>query len=300
MSPDQITIRCQRQSGGKPGSVGAAPNTKPGPVAERVCAVGAVRVDCVVSGRVWSDARTCHADRSRPVVNGAREVSCAQPACATSAFARRVSALVLRGLPGSRPGCDGSIMTWTEQAAAVKTVAAAPVDQVVESVIAKMLLTTPDFLTAPRATEIDPNSTTLVGLPIWMWLPDASKVRATRERTSTADDGALGVQVTARLIAMEYTMVPIGGGNRVSQRAVCEGTAVAGTVFNPRVRAADSPTCGIPAAKNTRVGRYRIDAQATWHVTYAATTGETGELDHVSTMRSQTINVRELQVIVNE
>jgi hypothetical protein len=111
-----------------------------------------------------------------------------------------------------------------------------------------------------------PDSTGLIGLPVWMWNNPTEETWGPIRRTATV----VGVQVTAVATAQKIVW-NMGDGHSVT-------CTTNGTRWIEQYGKATSPDCGYVYST---VGIYTVTATTYWHITWAQELGgnDTGELD---------------------
>lgn len=133
----------------------------------------------------------------------------------------------------------------------------------------------------PGTTPLN-DGVSLVGLPTWLWVEDASNA-TTGPITRTARVPGLSLTMTARMDSISWSM---GNGETVQ----CDGP---GTPWSPAMGTGESPDCGY---RYETQGKYEVTATAHWSVRWRASTGESGVIDR-DLSSSTTIRVGEAQVI---
>lgn len=125
----------------------------------------------------------------------------------------------------------------------------------------------------------------VVNVATWMWVDNWAPVSA------SATAGAVTVTVTATPTHVEWDM---GDGT-------IEDCAGPGTPYDER-RPADSQSTDCShtyrrSSASQADQRYRIDATSYWHVTWTASTGESGDLGEVGRTSSVRVRVAEIQAV---
>jgi hypothetical protein len=145
-----------------------------------------------------------------------------------------------------------------------------------------MNLSGPKIQTAPGEGKL-----ALVGLPVWIWLPQGSN--DTGDQTTHAETKDVEVTAVAKLASLRFDM---GDGTTITCKAP-------GTPYNPSYGDKPSPTCG-HTYKRSSAGkpddRYTITATATWSVNWSGG-GSSGSFGVTPAAGTATIRVGELQVL---
>lgn len=133
------------------------------------------------------------------------------------------------------------------------------------------------------------DSVGIVGMPVWMWAdhPDAHTFGPA---TASASAGGITVTATARVDQITWDM---GDGTEV----VCRS---AGTPYQPRFGASQSPDCGHTYSETSghqRDGRFTVTASSDWVISWEGA-GQSGTIRLNGLERSVQITVGEAQVLV--
>ncbi|MGB7963926.1 MAG: hypothetical protein WCF12_13355 [Propionicimonas sp.] len=252
-------------SSGRPGAEQAGRKT-PG---ERTCANRGEPIDCTNTWGVWWPERQCWVERLSP-----------QPPADDPLWEGNTTGAVYWCQPPPMAGAIGGGHAFWAPAAGQ---AGAPVlvDPVTlaEQAIERMNLRAIHVgITPPEG----PDTYTLLGLPTWMWVEEASPT-TWGPITDTASAGSVTVTASARVRSVVWDM---GDGTQKS--------CGKGTPYDPSFDAESSPTCG---HRYETPGRYPVTATSHWTVDWSGA-GQSGTITFTLT-RDASVWVRQAHGLVS-
>lgn len=277
-----IITRCPGAEGDNPGAGGGGDGGESAePIANRECTYGpAITVDCQTRAGTWNG--TCYvkiADpqpgKDHPVWGDHEDGVIIQCTAHNASFAEDCDA---------DGGCPAGVsLRW----------AAGPPDEgpspaeLARRAVAQMQLAMGEIGSTP------PEGTTssLVGMPIWLWVANPAPNTVGPLTVSVTEDG-LTVTATATLDRIDYTMRD--GGVTIAD-VTCAGASAPGTPYEATFDDSPSPNCGVTAAQNQQVGAYTITGTASWTVEWSGG-GQTGTIP-VDVDNSIHMEVGEAQII---
>jgi hypothetical protein len=149
--------------------------------------------------------------------------------------------------------------------------------------LAQQMVTQMGLLGADIGTAPKKGSTSLVGLPVWLW----NTVSTSTWGPKTANASAGGVTVTATA-HVDRIIWSTGDGTSVT----CNGP---GVKYDPTF-GTQQPACGYTY---TKPGQYTITATSKWVVDWTATTGQRGQIP-VDRTATTTVDIAEAQAVNNQ
>lgn len=208
----------------------------------------------------WSEARGCY---MRPA-----EV---QPVAGSPVWEGRTQGYIYACIHPSNPGWVTFV--WGPPSAVVQP------RELAEQLRASMRF---DPVSIGIVPEPGPDRLGLVGLPTWMWAANPGPTTL-GPQTRSLGAGGVSVTLTAQVTSTRWEM---GDGGVVT----CRG---AGTPYEDRYGAIDSPTCGYRYAKQ---GTYTVRALTNWSAVWRSNTGEDGVFTW-QVVSSTEINMSEAQAL---
>jgi hypothetical protein len=154
------------------------------------------------------------------------------------------------------------------------------------NVLARIRIAKPSIRIVPDPAA---DSNGLVGLPVWLWVPNEMPYFGTR--TDTDSGGGITVTLTVKSQKIVWNM---GDGTEFA----CD---TAGLPYEDRygITTPDG-WCGHRYKKSSKDqpgGRYTITATTFWHATWSASSGERGVIDQQMTSTTS-VRIEELQVVI--
>lgn len=145
-------------------------------------------------------------------------------------------------------------------------------ERAAEEALAALPLPEPTIHTSPPASAFQ-----LVGFPTWYWT-----------------DSAIPLSATASIatIASTVTATP-------TELVIDTGDDHSITCTAPRPNTDDCTYTYAWSSRHRPSGRYDLTATQTWHVTWAATNGETGDLGDITQTATIPLLVQEAQAVTN-
>lgn len=208
----------------------------------------------------WNEARGCY---MRPA-----EV---QPVAGSPVWEGRTHGYIYACIHPSNPGWVTFV--WGPPSAVVQP------RELAEQLRASMRF---DPVSIGIVPEPGPDRLGLVGLPTWMWAANPGPTTL-GPQTRSLGAGGVSVTLTAQVTSTRWEM---GDGGVVT----CRG---AGTPYEDRYGAIDSPTCGYRYAEQ---GTYTVRALTNWSAVWRSNTGEDGVFTW-QVVSSTEINMGEAQAL---
>jgi hypothetical protein len=173
-------------------------------------------------------------------------------------------------------------MVWLPDPAATTRAAPSP------AVLAQQAVSQLRFPQPRIGASPSPDVAQLVGVPVWLWIPEDSWVPV----SATAAVPGVAVTATARPVSVTWDFGPGG-------QVTCSGP---GTPFRPGIDdpAKGSPDCGITFSRSSAGqvdGRFRVTVTVTWSVGWAGA-GQTGVFDGLTSQLVTAMAVDESQALV--